>query len=1562
MNIHSSLSGTEIAVIGISCRFPEANNYFEFWNNLKSGRESIFFLSEEELKRLAIDSAILNNSKYVRTKGAPINNKDQFDHAFFEYSKKEASVMDPQMRFMHECVWESLEDAGYDTATFKGRVGLIAGLSSNYAWLRGIEHNEDAKNLGFFHTSTLVDKEFSILNVAYRLNLKGPCYSLFTTCSTSLVAIHQACRSLLMGESEIMVAGGVSFSTDILKGYIHQEGMILSSDGHCRAFDKESSGTVKGEGAGFIVLKRLKNAIQDRDNIYAVIKGSAINNDGDRKVGFFAPSVEGQKEVIKTALKIAKVDPETISYVEAHGTATSIGDPIEISGLTQAFSTNKRQFCAIGSVKTNIGHLDAAAGVAGFIKTVLCVRNKTLVPSLNYSEPNPSINFSDTPFQVVTKTIQWNGDVLRAGVSSFGIGGTNGHVILENYEDLQLESSAKPELLVISARTESALTNIKRNLNSFVLNRPVNQQNLAYTLQVGRKHFFERDFTIIDTNNTGSLFPLIKTDSTVYNSAILLLSDFNLPALEKLLELVQLNNNLKRIYENVCELIKENHNYKIDDFFKVLSFEKIELLQGFIYQYTIVEFISKLSALPDRIFVSGLGELTMFCLNGVLSISEAVELIVKNESTESALSSFHEKNHEFVSSSSIKHPFQRLSLLDVTSQLLSGNDPVDDGHVLFVLLGEYDLKRAQQTLSFSGAAATINFTNILTYIGVLWKSGKTIDFEYFNENTNSRRISIPTYPFESVKILTPTRLKALSENSGHQNNLFYKLSWKKEQFHTRTNQHSEEMVSIVLTTDTSFEQKLIKELLGSDKQVHLLDWDERSSEIIVACINKIKADNLKVIFLLGFESQASCSRDTIDIELDAFFFSILDLLRHFGQSEKNVYIDFVTNKSFDITGLETANIALSTITAVAKIIPLESPNIHCRIIDLNTDYFNQSSQKVFYEVVHSTYNEKILAIRNDTLWFRMLQPHVLNESYKQFSYIKENGLYLITGGFGGMGYIIAKNLLEQTSASVILVGRRSETEIQNSKADEYNYLNNFEARICYYSLDISDFTELNKLSQIISKNHGNISGIFHTAGIADFGGIIQRRTNESIKEVLRPKIHGILNLYELFNYASLDFFTLFSSVGNILYKDKVGQIAYNAANEFLDAFCNVSPKVISINWCDWKERGMTVESIKRKVTDKRGDEIIQQLNALSDEEGIEVLNLILNNYIQNVIVFKSNLLAMTSENNLHQLAENKSATSILFTFDYVRQRMKDFFVNTFSMTFDYESDFFDLGADSLQIINALPKINGIFSTTLTINDFYTNPSINELSNAIIENKKRGIHNKIEKIAVKLGNGQKIMFAFPPAIGLGFLAYNTMSELMPDYTIYAFNFLTDSGRINKYITFINDIIGNTTCVFLGYSAGGTLAYEVAKRMERNKITDLIVLDTYIYRLRFARDKKERKLLQIFFEEYRQIYGKEILDNIAPLMTRFYFYVNNLVSDGAIEASIHLIKARDRAMQESENKHYLEVTGVKQKYKSWEELTLGNYKEYNGYGCHNEMLNTVNYKFNVNIILEVLKSNG
>ena len=651
-----------VAIVGMACRFPGAANVRDFWQNLRNGVDSITQFTEEEMHAFGVRPDRYRSPEFIRA--SPIlADADCFDAGFFGFAPKEAALMDPQHRVFLECAWEALESSGYKPDRSPQPVGVFAGTSlSSYLLYNLLPNLNDPHADDSLQAMIGNDKDFLATRVSYKLNLHGPSIDVQTGCSTSLVAVHIACQNLLSYQCDMALAGGVSIQTPQRRGYMFQPGGLCSSDGHCRAFDAGAEGTVFGSGVGVVVLKRLEDAMADRDHVIAVIRGSAVNNDGSGKLGYTAPSVAGQAEVIRSAQSLAQVEARSISYVECHGTATPLGDPAEIMALTKAFrvSTNDTNFCAVGSVKTNIGHLDAAAGVAGLIKTALALKNAELPPSLHYEKPNPQIDFASTPFFVNSSLKAWaNGNApRRAGVSSFGIGGTNAHVVLEEASAHQSQPSNRSRhILCISAKTPLALDLASKRLANFLVeNAHLNPADVAYTLQAGRNTFLHR--RAVEIVKLSEAVPALRGEdqawSVVHEAANTTREViFMFPGGGS--QYLQMGAGLyatEPIFRQQLDLCSEilapllNCDLRSHLFPQAQSPEATELMRGteiglpalFAVEYALARLWMEWGLRPVAMIGHSLGEYTAACLSGVLTLEDALGIVATRARLMSKLS------------------------------------------------------------------------------------------------------------------------------------------------------------------------------------------------------------------------------------------------------------------------------------------------------------------------------------------------------------------------------------------------------------------------------------------------------------------------------------------------------------------------------------------------------------------------------------------------------------------------------------------------------------------------------------------------------------------------------------------------------------------------------------------------------------------------------------------------------------------------------------------------------------------------------------------------------------
>jgi len=642
-----------IAIIGMACRFPGAENVRQFWDNLQQGVESIAFFSQEELQNAGVPSHLSGNPNYVPAYGA-LENIDAFDAKFFGFTAREAEILDPQHRLFFETAWTALEDGGYPVEPPGKKIGVFAGVGINGYLLHNLSRRDDIiQNQGAYSIMLGNDKDFLPTRTSYKLNLTGPSMSVQTACSTSLVAVHQACRSLQNGECNLALAGGVSIMPNQKSGYLYQEGMIFSPDGHCRPFDAKAQGMVGGSGVGVILLKPLSAALKDQDSIHAVIKGSAINNDGAQKVGFSAPNPAGQLQVIKAAQAAADIDPASIGYIETHGTGTLLGDQIEIEALNLAFqgADIAAQSCLIGSVKSNFGHLDAASGIAGLIKTTLALKHKIIPASLHFQQAKPELKLEQSPFRVNQSLQPWpqSQTPCRAAVSSFGIGGTNAHLILEESPQApQGESPQEAQLLLLSAQSEKGLQQQIENLHQYLRQNPeTNLSNLAYTLAKGRVAFPHRYSTIgKDTQEfckqlqTAISSPsTITTHDTAREIAFMFPGQGNqFPGMAE--ELYQKEEQFKQTVDHCASLLQPNLRVDLRELLygkqgsameRHQALQKTEYTQPalFVIEYALAKLWISWGIQPKIMIGHSIGEYVAACLAGVFSLEDALHLVTK---------------------------------------------------------------------------------------------------------------------------------------------------------------------------------------------------------------------------------------------------------------------------------------------------------------------------------------------------------------------------------------------------------------------------------------------------------------------------------------------------------------------------------------------------------------------------------------------------------------------------------------------------------------------------------------------------------------------------------------------------------------------------------------------------------------------------------------------------------------------------------------------------------------------------------------------------------------------
>ena len=1530
-----------IAIVGLSGRFPQAKDVNSFWQNLKDGVESISVFSEQELLDSGVSSKMLENPNYVRNKPV-LTDIERFDASFFGFSTKEAENLDPQQRLFLEAAWEVMENAGYDPEKYGGLIGVYAGIGLNTYLLNNVYPTFDPEDMvGGYQLMITSDKDFLPTRVSYKLNLRGPAVNVQTACSTSLVAVHLACQSLLNGECNMALAGGVSISVPQNIGYLYTEGMILSPDGHCRAFDAQAQGTIPGSGLGIVLLKRLEDAIADRDYIHAVIKGSAINNDGSGKVGYTAPSIEGQAAVIAHAQALAEVEAESITYIEAHGTGTILGDPIEIAALTKAFrrSTQKQHFCAIGSLKTNMGHLDAAAGVGGLLKTVLALKHKLIPPSLHFEKPSPQIDFANSPFYVNTSLSEWksNGSPRRAGVSSFGIGGTNAHVILEEAPLLPASGESRPkQLLLLSAKTSSALERASENLaNHLTQNPDLNLADVAYTLSCGRRAFNYRRILVCQsaqeavqelTNLDSPQVLTKKSSETKKRPVVFMFPGQGSQYVNMTLELYASEALFRQQVDLCSEILKPELGLDLREFLypqaqatqtaqEKLQQTAIAQIAIFVVEYALAKLWQSWGISPQAMIGHSIGEYVAATLAEVFSLEAALSLVAArgqmmqqlpsgamlsiplaaeqvqpllteelaiaaiNEPTRCVVSgsteaieilknklalqeevecrrlhtshAFHsqmmepilDKFRERVQQTSLKSP-QIPYISNLTGDWIREEQAIDPDYwvqhlrqtVLFAKGIENVLSNPEQILLEVGPGRTLSsltkrhparqihqlvltsvrhpqdeksdLAYLLTSLGQLWLAGVEVDWPAFYTQEERYRIPLPTYPFERKRYwISPPQeaaevAKPKQQTVNKQSDIsqwFYTPSWKRlplpetqqetslgnillfidecglgEQLATRLRQFSNKVVCVKVGDSFAKESDGVYALNPQEPdEYHTLFHELEAGEYFPNTIVHLWSVTSNVDSELILERLDQSQ----DLGLHSLIFTAQALGKH--SLEDKLQLIAVSNNLQQVIGDEIICPEKATLLGAIKIIPLEYPNISCRSVDViipgnsislalkdNQQFINQLLGELTV-----TSSEIFTAYRGIYRWVQTFEQIKLDQATKARSRLKQEGIYLITGGLGGIGLTIAQYLAETVKAKIILLGRSSfpprqewdswlanheEDNVISNKIQQVQLLEKLGAEVLVFSADVANYQQVKTALTQAQKHFGQINGVFHTAGVADYEGMIQNRTKEVTEKILAPKVRGTLVLERLLDGVDLDLFILFSSIGNICYQLKFGQVGYNAANEFLDSFSYYKKNskyntfTIAINWDDWEEVGMSVEAREHKKHSITQDSVLT-FESMSPLEGIEALHRILGSsfpYLNHIIISVQNLVELTDviENFVSNLdkyskeveqQKKYSRPELETIYTPPRDQQEETLVEIFQSVLGcnqigINDDFFELGGDSLIATILITKIKQAFTVNINISEIFNLTTVAKFSD-YINSQKQFTESNFQKI-------------------------------------------------------------------------------------------------------------------------------------------------------------------------------------------------------------------------------------
>ncbi|AFZ60775.1 SDR family NAD(P)-dependent oxidoreductase [Anabaena cylindrica FACHB-243] len=1387
-NSDDKFRDTDIAVIGMSCRFPGAKNVAQFWDNLVNGVESITQLSQESLVASGIPSSLFSKDNYVKSRPV-LEDIELFDAAFFGYNPAEAELIDPQQRIFLETAWEALEDAGYVTENYQGLIGVYAGgIFNNYS-LRKIskEDNIDDHEMGNLLLAN--DKDYLPTKVCYKLNLKGPGINIQTACSTSLVATHLACQSLLNYEIDIALAGAIAISLPHKAGYFYQEGGILSPNGHCRAFDAKAQGTLFGSGVGIVVLKRLEEALRDGDRIHAVIKGSAINNDGSLKVSYTAPSVEGQAEVIAEALANAGLNPETISYIEAHGTGTPMGDPIEIAALTKAFraSTQNKGYCAIGSVKTNVGHLNAAAGIAGLIKTILALKHKMIPPSLHFEQPNPQIDFANSPFYVNSKLSAWNtqDSPRRAGVSSFGVGGTNAHIVLEEAPEPAQSGKSRPwQLLVISAKTATAVDTATANLAKYLeQHQELNFADIAYTLSIGRQAFSDR--RIVVSQNLDAAVKALKSQdsSTVFSQfqasqerpVIFMFPGPGTQYVNITKELYQVEPAFRQHIDICCELLQPDLGI---DLRQVLYSEKPPEIALFAIEYALAQLWISWGIHPVGMIGYGMGEYVAAALAGVFSLKDALKLVANKEK----IAEIHLQSPQipyisnltgtWITTQEATDPHYWLKHLGKVENFNAGLEElcqqpgqilleVGIGNTLSTLANQHPTKSAQQVVLSSIGEDQSAVAFLLNTLGQLWLAGASVDWSGFYAHERRQRLPLPTYPFERQRYWIEPQTPISKVKKSDIADWFYLPLWKQSVISTQYQELAPQQSSyLVFLDECGLGWQLVERLQQQGHDVITVQVGTEFEKLSSYSLNPQSSDDYDALVqqLLLKQQLPHTIVHLCNVTLDpevinewqtTGFNSLLFLAQALGKhplmGEYRLVV--ISNHLQSVVGDEILSPQKSTLLGPVQVIPQEYPNFNCCSIDIvlpvaGTWQYEKLLENLLTELRVAS-SEQLIAYRGVSRWVQTFEPVRLEKAKDETPRLRPGGVYLITGGLGGLGLVLAEYLAKTVQGKLILTGRsafpqRDEWEQWLANHDQQNpitatirkiqELETFGAEILVVNADVASLAQMKKAIACGQLQFGTINGVIHAAGVPG-GGVMQIKSIEEAHKILSPKVTGTLVLENIFQDVQLDFLVLCSSIAAI--KGIFGQVDYTAANSFLDAFARHknsknSTFTVAINWDAWQQVGMAAKASQQLVS-------TQTSAGLLPSEGIDAFVRILSSKLSQVVVSKNDL-HQTEQQLINHQAENFLATleqinlsqpahpRPLLSSAYIapRHEHEQTLINIWQeilgvSRIGINDNFFELGGDSLLAVRFISQVREKLRIELPINSLFAASTVADLA-------------------------------------------------------------------------------------------------------------------------------------------------------------------------------------------------------------------------------------------------------
>jgi phthiocerol/phenolphthiocerol synthesis type-I polyketide synthase E len=1491
----SDMSAHAIAIVGMAGRFPDAPDLESFWRNILNGHESLRTFDVETLTNAGVAPAVQDHPDFV-PKGTPLDHVEMFDAEFFGISAGEARTIDPQQRIFLECAWQAMEHAGYAPGQVNDPVGVFAGTGMNtYLMAHILSDRALVEAAGGYQLMLGNDKDFLCTRASYKLDLRGPSVTVQTACSTSLVAVEMACRALSHGECDMALAGGVSIGFPDKTGYIYQEGMILSPDGHCRPFDADAKGTRAGAGAGVVTLKRLADAQRDGDTIHAVIRGIAVNNDGAAKAGYTAPSINGQAEVVAMAQALAGVSARSIGYMETHGTATPLGDPIEIAALTQVFreETDDVGFCRLGALKANIGHLDAAAGVAGLIKAALVLREGIIPPLVNFNSPNPKLELETSPFAASAQATQWpiTDTPRRAAVSSFGIGGTNAHAVLEQAPvDVPVAARTKHQLLVLSARTRTALTEASNELAAHLASTPsAPLDGVAWTLQSGRTNFSFRRF-VVSADLEEAAAALSKSflprqheggsrrvaflfsgqgsqhagmgqdlydNEPVYRAAIdrcggILKSAEDLD----LCKILFGGSDADLAETRIAQPVLFATEYAMAQLWKSWGVEPVAMLGHSIGEYVAAHIAGVMTLEEALCLVAERGRLMQLMPTGAMAsvelsagrlrarLPEGIEVAAENGPDLTAVSggsaaveaflstlesegiearrlhtshAFHSAMmepalapfRECASKIALKAP-QIPYVSNVTGTWITTEQATSPDyyarHLRQAVLFEPGLKLLARDaglfllevgpgvtlstlagISLEGERHRIasslphprddqnDLRAVLSAAGVMWAAGVPLDWAALHGgNTPPRRRPLPTYPFERKRYWVDAKLGGLLqaaaepvlETSAPAKELgqyLHVTSWASVPIDTqKTPEFSGAW--LVIADNAEFGGKLVGGLEkgGANALLSVLQDDPIGASIgsdLSTLLERSSGPLRGIILALGLEPGVNMP--------GRYRYDMLSAVARLPElaAGQPVRILVATRGAVPVLDDPVRDVEASLVFGPVSMLGVETENLMPQHVDFSADGDAMSDRNVgrlLAEAAQENF-EPLVAWRKRR-WLRRFEPIALLPNQDAAAILKDKGVYLITGGMGGIGRTLAHWLAVQVSARIVLISRsplppRSEWEDRVSNASNGDRVSRIiegilaiEAAGGEVSVECADVADRDAVRHVVDRTRqkwGDIDGVIHAAGTPGSGKLFVLDDLDEVSRTLSPKVDGLKVLADVLGDTPLDFVAVMSSINGILAAP--GNAAYSSANAYLDAFPASATRpanwkrVLVFNWDAWRDVGMAA---RIEVAEKRRVERERFLaKAIAPEVGVEIFSRLLGSDIDQVAVTPYNLPLVVAAQRTQtwkrasagdaagSLGSEAGTGASIPVSDTIAARFERDEERVIAAIWQEligaemegaHENFFERGGHSLMATRVLSRLNAVTGVRLTLRDIFDAPTIGELADCVVEQQNATI--------------------------------------------------------------------------------------------------------------------------------------------------------------------------------------------------------------------------------------------